>query len=135
MLGLDGYSGVDTNHGALLVGWCGGCRVVYDSFTVHLHPAAGRYARGFLALCCAPRSVLGFVAWWRVGGFSAGPFANCKKVVLYLRAPFFSTYKRMRKIHRMIGRRSGMARMGGDTHGIFTGAYQTMHPDLGGARL
>ena len=24
-----------------------------------------------------------------------------------------------------------MARMGGDTHGIFTGAYQTMHPDLG----
>lgn len=29
-----------------------------------------------------------------------------------------------------------MARMGGgDTHGIFTGAYQTMHPDLGGARL
>ena len=102
-------------------------------------PAAGRYVWGFLALCSAPCFVLGFtlgfVVWWRVGGFSADPFAICKKGVLYLRAPFFSTYKRMRKIHRMIGRRSGMARMGGDTHGIFTGAYQTMHPDLGGARL
>ena len=102
-------------------------------------PAAGRYVWEFLALCSARFSalgfVMGFVLWWRGRGFSADSFAICKKSILYLRAPFFSTYKRMRKIHRMNERRSGMARMGGDTHGIFTGAYQTMHPDLGGARL
>ena len=80
-------------------------------------PAAGRYARGFLALCSALCPVLGFavgfVLWWRVGGFSADPFANCKKGVLYLRAPFFSTYKRMRTIHRMNGRRKRYGTHGG----------------------
>ena len=60
VLGLDGYSGVNTNHGALLIGWCGGCRVVYDSFTVHLSPRLGEVCAGVsravfsrCVLCCA----------------------------------------------------------------------------------
>ena len=54
VLGLDGYSGVNTNHGALLVGWCGGCRVVYDSFTVHLSLRLGEVCVGVSrAVLCA----------------------------------------------------------------------------------
>ena len=60
----------------------GGAAVAASYMTLYRTPSLrlGEVCVGFLALCCALCSVLGFVLCRRVRGAAVIPFANCKKV-------------------------------------------------------
>ena len=78
VLGLDGQSCVDTNHG-FSFGWGGWCRIVDDSLTVHLWGGGVVQARRM----STPE-----------GGGGGRPFADWKKFSQMFATPPASTYKR-----------------------------------------